>query len=399
MAVTPSTDINKYDISDDTSAVSPAYAAGLFLAMLKEYGGNIPVVPDGNDSVIGVVFTSAFDKQGVVLKHINENFEEIQKPDTGWFNEHPAYKFEDRMDGVNYMVRVPIAFWKRGRVPEGKPNAGQRYFLISPTEREGFKASRAFMKDGVRQDAFLYAKYRGSHQNGRIVSQPNKPHASSKGDTGHTNGRSFTEQQQMCEANGSGYHMSTVFEYHEILMRAVIEMGTFDLYPESVRQDKSKNIYRLIEEMAYDGYTNTATRDNATYCEWRDALRAQQQMSSGAQNYLEIWDAQGRRTWTATHHKCLNSGISGYITELDDETGLDEIVMAAQTRSTSTPVSANDIALIPDGQYTTSASTSHPYVAHSHFSAGNAYGGAFHLGVSNSPSSAYAHDGSRPAKV
>lgn len=355
---TASTDITKYDLSDTTSAVSPAYLAALFNAIKKH-----------DDSlVIGVCDNGTRSSSGMGLKWIDKDFNDIAELPYGYFDRHPSYQFEARTIGTNEFRRIPICYTKRGFIPTGKPNAGKWYMMLSPTPLDGFEPHyTAFMYKGVLKDCFYWATHRAFNDNGKPGSQPGKPHWK------NVSWDAFTAA---AASLGDGYHMGSFQEYHEILMRAVIERKTFDLWPLEVRRNYQANEYRGIQEMAYDRYADTPSK--GTLAEWRSGVR------TDANKQLEVWNTDGNQTYVKSGK---TPNISGYIGSLLTGTHFDHMFFA-ETASSSIEQS-----MIPD-YYAAGTSC----VGYSRFNASSFYG-AFYSGLGDSAFVPDARNGSRLAYI
>lgn len=264
---TASTDITKYDLSDTTSAVSPAYLAALYNAIKKH-----------NDSlVIGVCHTGTYSNGFMNVKYIGLDYNDRNDITADFFNSHPSWAFRQVILDGSYFTRIPIAYMKRGTVPSGKPNAGKWYMMLSPTPRDGFEPHlAAFMYKGILRDSFLWSSYRASvDSSGKIVSMP-----------GQADSYKFNDTNDKILSLGDGYHMGSFQEWHEILTRAVIEKKTFDLWPSSEATDLAKNIYRGINKMAY-------SFSGEGVFETRAGIIPQLENNTN----FHVWDNQGNHTW------------------------------------------------------------------------------------------------------
>lgn len=262
---TPSTDISRYDLTDETSAVSPAYFGALYDA-----------ISGGNSDIIGVCDNGVRSSIGMGLKWIDKDYNDIPALPADYFDKHPSWQFTEVIKDGNYFRKIPIAYTKRGTVPSG-PNAGKWFTMLSPTPREGFEAHlAAFMYKGELKDSFLWGAYRACNNGGKLGSSPT---------ASRWTGVSWQTMWDAAIAVGEGYHMGSFQEFHEILTRAIIEKKTFDLVSESARQDYQANVYRGIGEIAYVGTDSTANTG-----EYRAGVRTS---NGGPFDILEAWDDSG----------------------------------------------------------------------------------------------------------
>lgn len=395
---TPSTDLSKYDLTDDTSAISPAYAAGLIRALLAN--GTAQGTWDGFDlsdtssvvtpkyaarairalmqqglppihlltRVIGVCDDGTRSAHGMELKWIDEDYNDIESLPDDFFDTHPSWQFPSYDIGGSFFNKIPIAYTKRGYVPYGE-NAGKWYMMLSPTPRDGFEPHyTAFTYKGVLKDCFYWGTYRAFNDNGKPGSQPNKAHWKNV---------SWQAFWDAAVSLGDGYHMGSLQEYHEILMRAVIEKKTFNLWPFTVCENYQQNHYRGIEEMAYNSYGDDRT--NGTKGEWRSGVR------TDANKQIEVFDTYGDWGYVNTGK---SPQVSGSPASLLTGTYFDHMFMA-ETGATSI-----EQIMIPNANYTTGTSG----VACSAFDFFGQFG-AFYLTLDNSASSTSAFVGSRLAYI
>lgn len=239
--------------------------------------------------VIGVQDTGARSSNGATLKQVRYNGSGIVETTlaAAYFDAHPAYQFPDWTDAAgNVFCTIPIAYWWRGNLPDVADGTTPRWTMLLSTlpgtvNINGtsctFAASPgAFKLSGAWLDNFYYGKYRGYNAGSNKV-------GSKSGQTAWGN-VSFANFRTYCSNNGTGYHMGSLFEWHEILARMVIEKKTFQLFPEAIRQTQSSCKWRGIEDMAYHG---------SIYDEWMDGIR------TDASGKYEAWD-QANGTYSAT---------------------------------------------------------------------------------------------------
>lgn len=353
------TDGTPPNFADTESLVSPAFLHNVFLWLNK---GKAP-------DIIGVVDNGVRNASGMGLSWIDGDFNIIDELAPDYFDKHPSYQFDDVRLGSNYFRRIPICYTRRGFVPSGKPNAGKWFQQLCSEQVDGFEPHyTAFMYKGVLKDSFLWATHRAFNDGNKPGSQPGKP---------HWQGVSWDAFTAAAASLGDGYHMGSFQEYHEILMRAVIERKTFDLWPIADRRNYQKNHYRGIEEMAYDRYSDDST--NGTYAEWRSGVR------TGADKQLEVWNTDGKQNYVKSGK---TPNINGYIGSLLTGTHFDHMFFAETTAPSI------EQSMIPDYNYTAGASC----VGYSRFVTGSGYG-AFYSSLSYSASYAGGGIGSRVAKI
>jgi hypothetical protein len=329
---------------------------------IKEELGKVEIGTISRGSVIGVAVCGEPNGGGAPLVWIDEDFNVISELPSDYFDKHPSFIFPHVIIEGNHFRSIPVAYWKRGTVPEGKPNAGNWFMMLSDTPRDGFSANgAAFKKNGVLKDCFLYGAYRARNNNGVPGSMPNEAHW---GDV------SFQKFKGCAASIGDGYHMVTLQEFHEILARAVVEKKTFNLWRASKRLNREANNYRGIEEMAYHG---------DTWCEWRDGVR-----TNDAGNF-EVLDSDGFGSYVDTGIKVEESG---FISELLSGSHWDHMFVAAKT------CYDRDDAMIPNYTYNAAGC-----VCLSSFNAGYADGGAFCSYWDDSASRTNSGIGGRLAKI
>jgi len=264
--------------------IGPPEAAGKGVQLI----GSVPIIGE-RYTIIGVQDTGARSSNGATLKQVRYNGSGIVETtlETAYFDAHPLYQFPDWTDAAsNVFCTIPIAYWWRGNLPDVANGTTPRWTMLLST-RPGtvningtsctFTANPgAFKLSGAWLPQFYYGKYRGHNAGSSKV-------GSKSGQTAWGN-VSFNNFRTYCANNGTGYHMGSLFEWHEVLARMVVEKKTFQLFPEAIRQTQSSCKWRGIEDMAYHG---------AIYVEWMDGIR------TGATGAYEAWD-QANGTYGAT---------------------------------------------------------------------------------------------------
>lgn len=230
---------------------------------------------------IGVQDTGARGVNGAVLRQVMltgdvayGHLREVTMP-TSYFDNHPSFQFPDWTDASdNVFCKIPRAWWWRGTMPDTTDGTTPRWtMLLSPVPRDGFASNPgAFSRSGVWLDQYYYGKYRGYNAGSSKV-------GSKAGQTPWAS-VSFDNYRTYCANNGTGYHMQSLFEWHEILARCVIERKTFQLVPEADRATPALCVYRGISDFAY-GLTT------GVFVEWMDGIR-----TNASGNY-EVWGEAG----------------------------------------------------------------------------------------------------------
>ena len=242
--------------------------------------------------ICGVQDTGTRSTDGAELRHVTANSPlQAATLDTAYFDEHPLFQFDDWTDASgNVFCEIPIAYWWRGNLPDTTDGTTPRWTMLMSTKPGTvdiggtsckFTASPgAFKRAGAWMDKFYFGKYRGYNAGSNKV-------GSKSGQT-HWGSVSWENFKTYCENNGTGYHMISLQEWHEILGRAVIEKKTFQLIPEASRQNASLCKYRGIEEFAYHG---------STCAEWMDGAR------TDTTGKYELWTEAGG-SYSATGVAC-----------------------------------------------------------------------------------------------
>lgn len=342
--------------------------------------GRMPIIGEQRYTIIGVQDTGARGTDGATLKQVVFNGAGIVETTlaTAYFDAHPAYQFPDWTDASgNVFCKIPIAYWWRGNLPDVANGTTPRWTMLLST-RPGtvsingtscmFAANPgAFKLSGAWLDNFYYGKYRGYNAGSNKV-------GSKSGQTAWGN-VSFTNFRTYCSNNGTGYHMESLFEWHEILARMVVEKKTFQLFPEAIRQTQPACKWRGIEDMAFHG---------AVYAEWMDGIRTD---VSG--NY-EAWN-QANGTYGSTGQAAaIGAGESTYYSQGIVSGGVFDGLFIAST------MGPNATSFIPD--YCGRASDRVSRVCSARFSAGGVSLGAFYSSFSYASSDVDATIGARLAK-
>lgn len=230
---------------------------------------------------IGVQDTGGRGTNGAVLRQVMltgdvtyGHLREVSMP-TSYFDAHPSYQFPDWTDASgNVFCTIPRAYWWRGNMPDVADGTTPRWtMLLSPVPRDGFAANAgAFKRSGVWLDQYYYGKYRGYNAGSSKVG--------SKAGQTPWGGVSFNNFGTYCANNGTGYHMQSLFEWHEILGRMVIEKATFQLMPWAIRATQASCVYRGVSDFAYGPTTGVSA-------EWMDGVR-----TNASGNY-EVWVEAG----------------------------------------------------------------------------------------------------------
>jgi len=329
---------------------------------------------------IGVQDTGGRGTDGAVLRQVMltgdvtyGHLREVSMP-TSYFDSHPSYQFPDWTDASgNVFCTIPRAYWWRGNMPDVADGTTPRWtMLLSPVPREGFASNPgAFSRSGAWLNQYYYGKYRGYNAgSSKVGSKPGQsPWASV----------SFDNFRTYCANNGTGYHMVSLFEWHEILARALVEKKTFQLVPEADRITPALCVYRGINDFAY-GPTN------GVYAEWMDGIR------TGASGNYEVWGEAGGSYNTTAIAPPIYSGESTYYGQSILSGGMfDSLFMAAALGPDTT-------CMIPDLSGGKPATNNTGRVCNSYFNAGNGHHGAFFSNFSNLSSNAHTTFGSRLAK-
>ena len=330
--------------------------------------------------VIGVQDTGERGLNGATLRHVVVAGGKVTVAtlDTDVLDAHPSFQFPEWVDASgNVFCRVPIAYWWRGNLPDTADGTTPRWtMLLSATSQTktingtsctfaanpgAFKLSDAWLAQ------FYFGKYRGHDAGSSKIG--------SKAGQLHKGSASFDNYRTYCANNGTGYHMQSLFEWHEILARMVVEKKTFQLFPEAIRETQPACKWRGIEDMAYHG---------TVYAEWMDGIRTD---ASG--NY-EAWD-QANGTYGATGQAAaIGVGESTYYSQGVVGGGVFDGLFIASS------MGENATSFIPD--YSGRPVDRVGRICHSRFYAGYACNGAFRSSFDYLPSSVSANIGSRLAK-
>lgn len=329
---------------------------------------------------IGVQDTGARGVNGAVLRQVMltgdptyGHLREVSMP-TSYFDNHPSYQFPDWTDASgNVFCTIPRAYWWRGNMPDVSDGTTPRWtMLLSSVPRDGFASNPgAFSRSGVWLDQYYYGKYRGYNAGSSKV-------GSKAGQTPWAS-VSFDNYRTYCSNNGADYHMGSLFEWHEILARCVIERKTFQLVPEASRATPALCVYRGINDFAF-GPTS------GVYVEWMDGIRTD---ASG--NY-EVWGEAGGTYNVTVIAPPIFSGESTYYGQSILSGGMfDSLFLAAALGPSTT-------CMIPDLNGGKPDTKPTGRICHSDFNAGNGRCGAFYSNFTNLSSNTYTVVGSRLAK-
>lgn len=330
--------------------------------------------------VVGVQDTGARGTDGATLRHVVVAGGRVVGAtlDTDVFDAHPSFQFPEWVDASgNVFCRVPVAYWWRGNLPDAVDGTTPRWtMLLSVTAQTKvingtscvFVANTgAFKLSGAWLPQFYYGKYRGHDAGSSKIG--------SKAGQAHLGNVSFDNFRTYCANVGTNYHMGSLFEWHELLARMVVEKKTFQLFPEAIRQTQPACRWRGIEDMAYHG---------TIYAEWMDGIRTD---ATGA---YEAWD-QANGTYGATGQAAaIGAGESTYYSQGVVGGGIFDGLFIASTMG---PVATS---FIPD--YSGRASDRVSRVCNAYFRAGYVYNGAFFSNFYHASSDVYAAIGARLAK-
>lgn len=325
--------------------------------------------------IIGVQDTGARSTDGATLRQVamvNGSLQAVTLS-TAFFDNHPSYQFPDWTDASgNVFCKIPRAWWWRGNMPDTSDGTTPRWtMLLSPVPRDGFAANPgAFRRSGVWLDQYYYGKYRGYNAGSSKVG--------SKAGRTPWSGVSFDNYRTYCSNNGAGYHMVSLFEWHEILARCVIERKTFQLVPKADRATPALCVYRGVSDFAYGPTTGV-------YSEWMDGIRTD---ASG--NY-EVWGEAGGTYNTTSIAPPIYSGSNLYGQSILTGGMFDSLFLAVALGPDTT-------CMIPDLSGGKPATNNTGRVCSSYFDAVYGYNGAFYSSFNNPSSSPYTTIGSRLAK-
>lgn len=329
---------------------------------------------------IGVQDTGGRGTDGAVLRQVMltgdvtyGHLREVNMP-TSYFDSHPSYQFPDWTDAAgNVFCKIPRAWWWRGNMPDVSDGTTPRWtMLLSSVPREGFASNPgAFSRSGVWLDQYYYGKYRGYNAGSSKVG--------SKAGQTPWGSVSFDNFRTYCANNGADYHMVSLFEWHEILARCVIERKTFQLVPDADRATPALCVYRGINDFAYGPTTGV-------YVEWMDGIRTD---DSG--NY-EVWgEAGGTYNATGIAPPIYSGESTNYGQSILTGGMFDSLFIAAALGPDTT-------CMIPDLSGGRAETDNTGRVCYSNFSAGHGKYGAFHSIFGALSSSAGSTRGSRLAK-
>lgn len=325
---------------------------------------------------IGVQDIGTRGVNGAGLRHVMLSGAGVKEVtlSTAFFDSHPSYQFPDWTDASdNVFCKIPRAWWWRGNMPDVSDGTTPRWtMLLSPVPREGFASNPgAFSRSGAWLNQYYYGKYRGYNAGSSKV-------GSKAGQTPWVS-VSFDNFRTYCANNGTGYHMVSLFEWHEILARALIERKTFQLVPEADRETTALCVYRGINDFAYGPTTGV-------YVEWMDGIRTD---ASG--NY-EVWGEAGGSYSATGVAPPIYTGESAYYGQSILTGGMfDSLFMAAA-------LGPNTTCMIPDVSGGKPDRNNTGRICSSHFLAYSGNSGAFSSRFSYLSSDTNAAIGSRLAK-
>lgn len=364
----------RHGTEDDLNAVNPILADGepVFCA-----DGNILKIGDGvrryselprlynnieKSNVIGIIDTGGRTADGATLAYIDENFNVIENMNPKQFEEHAAFKFTTETDSSgNEWVRVPKCYTKRGLAPSGTQYAGNQYFLISDTAKEGFSLSPAFKDMGVDKDSFAVSAY-------RIANDGSGNTVSKAGMADWTN-ITIGDAQTQCAKLG---HMYDVYKHSHLCLIKSIEDKTFNIMPESVRENRDACVWKGIHDFCYGP-------SNGTYSEWLDGI------TTDASKRLQLWDENGNRTLTNTNK---TQSTAGFIKTLQTGGVFDHVFVSDLINSDTSNC------MIPD--YFNFAGAS--FVTYLYFGSSGDDGGALCVNVARVPTNKGSYISFRAAK-
>lgn len=258
------------NIDDSTSVTSPKYVYLLFKWMTNKPAAWNPsmgaLLNEFGEQIIGVVDTGERTVDGAVLEYIDKDFNIIQNLQPNYFDNHASYKFTETMIGNDVFIKIPIAYWRRGLVPSGYDLSGKWYMMIAPAPFTDFLPNQqAFNYNSFRKDAFYFAKYRAGWDaaNNKITSQP---------DTRFYGNMTFNNFKAQAQTSGDGYMMQSIFHFHEIMARMVIEKKTFNISPSENSINENLCQYRGIEHLFFSGF-HPVVGGAQISSEWIDGIR------------------------------------------------------------------------------------------------------------------------------
>lgn len=117
------------------------------------------------------------------------------------------------------VVLIP-AFYYKVVSPTSGTYSGQKIWFVSDSPKDGFTLHPAFMHNGVAQTGFYFDAYE-AYQNGSAS-------GSAAGKTPWVN-ITIGNAKTACTANGSLWHLQTIYERHAIALLMLTEYGTSDM--------------------------------------------------------------------------------------------------------------------------------------------------------------------------
>lgn len=268
---------------------------------VAERGGKYYYRPFEPLSVFGIIDTGGRTADGATLAYIDEDFNVIENMSAAQFEAHPAFKFvTETDDSGNEWVRVPKTYTKRGLAPDGTQYAGNQYFLISDTMKDGFSLSPAFKDMGTEKDSFAVSAYRIANNGGNPVSK-----------AGMTDWTNLTISEAKGKAAKLG-HLMDIYKWSHVAFLAAVEKKTFNPMPMAVRGDRDACVWKGIHDFCYGV---------GTYNEWVDGI------STNSSENLMMWDINGNRTLINTNKI---QSASGYIKTLQTGDVFDHVFVPDQ---------------------------------------------------------------------
>ena len=327
---------------------------------------DVEYLPIQTTIVVGVQDIGTRSINGAGLRWVTPSGDSLVERtdlDTSYFDIHPSFQFTDDIYNDNYFVKIPIAYWWRGIMPDTTDGTTPRWTMLisnTPTTWNGkeFTAQSAAFKHYQIgwMNQFYYGKYRGS------IGYGSKPGATLLDNV------SWNDWVSGCDALGNGHHLASYQEYCEIVGRMVIEKKTFQLFPDDIRNNSLLCKYRGIEDF---GYGNTPVR-----YELLNGLR------TNSNNIVTLWQEAGSDYVTTEQ----TIGSDDWIHSLLDGDLFDYLFLAKT-------VGNEETSFISDYSYSDSNN-----IGILGFHPADSSCGAFYTDLSNSPSDTYNELGGRLAK-
>ena len=329
----------------------------------------------GSASIIGVALVDD-TVQGGSFVWIDEAGNEITKPDTAWFDAHPAFQLTDEVIDGQHMVRVPKSYWHRDRITVGSYGACECWW-ISDQPATDFHVFKAFELSGSEVDQFWYGKYEGCVTSGKLESLPGVTPTAS---------RSWDEFQGDALARNTG-GVTGFRQIHTDMRTAIqwlylIENGSFDSQATTAEGNVNSGSTYVT-----DHADNAAASYRGIYAlwgnlaEWIDGLRH----FSGA---IERCGYDG--VWVGTGETPPTDDVM-YVNSFKTSAAVEDLFLGDTYQASETG------ALVPDYQRFDSTGTRVALVGGLRNAGGNA--GLWYINVVNESSLTSANVGSRLARV